>query len=100
MGKKGKEANVQLSTSAAMKRVVGVNEAGMRVGQDHQNAKLSDEEVEQLLVLRAEGWGWRRLAAKFEVSKRTVRDIVAGRRRNQLPTRWKVLERPGARTAD
>lgn len=79
-----------------MKRTVGANDRGARVGEDHHNAKLTDAEVELLLALRAQGWGYRRLAAKFDVSKRTVRGYCSGRSRHQVPTRWKVVERPPA----
>lgn len=34
------------------RRKVGVNELGLRVGQDHQNAKLTDAEIELLLRFR------------------------------------------------
>ncbi len=79
-----------------MKRVVGVNERGIRVGQDHQNAKLTNAEVDLLLELHDQGWGYRRLATKFEISKRTVRGYCDGSRRGQVPARWKVIERPEA----
>lgn len=79
-----------------MKVIVGINDAGMRVGQDHQNAKVSDEDVELLLALHTEGWSYRRLADKFELSKSQVRNICKGRKRSQFPTRWKVIERPTA----
>jgi len=77
-----------------IRRVIGVNEVGARVGESHHNAKLTDAEVDMLLQLREEGWGYRRLAAMFDVSKRTVRGYCAGQRRCQVPARWKVIERP------
>lgn len=72
-------------------RTVGVNDIGRRVGDSHHNAKLTDGDVELLLAMHAEGWGYRRLAAKFEVSKRHVRDIVAGKRRGQVATAWRTV---------
>lgn len=80
------------------KRFVGVNDQGLRVGQDHQNAKLTDAEVELLLRLRAEDrafWSYRRLAEKFEVSKSAVRDYVTGRRRGQVAIEFRVVRVPG-----
>lgn len=77
---------------------VAVNERGIRIGQYHQNATLSDRDVDLMLDLRAAGWGWRRLSAKFECSKRTVRDICAGKRRSQIPASWKVIKRPEPET--
>lgn len=77
-----------------MKRVVAVGESGQRIGQDHPAAKLSDADVELLLGLRGEGWSYRRLADKFEVSKSQARNICKGRKRCVLAVRWKVVEQP------
>ena len=65
------------------------------MGEYHHNAKLTNAEVDKLLDLREQGWGYRRLAATFEIAKSTVRGYCAGRERCQLPTHWKVIERLG-----
>jgi hypothetical protein len=70
-------------------RTVGVNDIGRRVGDSHPNAKLTDADVELLRALHGEGWGYRRLAAKFEVSKSLVRYIIKGRWRGQVATDWR-----------
>jgi len=67
-------------------KTVAVNELNRRVGDSHHNAKLSDDEVELLLALHDEGWGYRRLAAKFEIAKTTVRNYCNGKYRHQLAT--------------
>jgi hypothetical protein len=54
---------------------------GRRVGEEHPNAILTDAEVERMRQLREEGKTWDWLVEKFEVPKRTVRDICAYRRR-------------------
>ncbi len=72
-------------------RTVGVNDIGRRVGDSHPNAKMTDADVELLLAMYDEGWGYRRLAAKFEISKRHVRDIVNGKRRGQVATDWRKV---------
>lgn len=41
------------------KRIVGVNERGLRVGQDHQRARLSDAAVETIRRLHEEGMSYR-----------------------------------------
>lgn len=65
-------------------RMLAVNELGIRVGEDHQRAKLTNAEVDRILWLHEEEeWGYRRLAATFNVSKRTIRDICSYRRRLQ-----------------
>lgn len=54
---------------------------GRRVGEEHQNAILTDAEVDLMRQLRESGKTWNWLVEKFEVPKRTVRDICAYRRR-------------------
>jgi len=66
-----------------MKRVVNLNADGLRVGESHQRAKLTDHEVDQVRELHDSGIGYRRLAKMFEVSKSLVRDIVKCRKRAQ-----------------
>lgn len=76
-----------------MKAVVGINERGMRVGQWHHRAKLTDAEVDQMLALRDTGWGYKRLAKAFDISVRHVRDILAGKKR-QLATAFREVRLP------
>lgn len=52
-----------------------------RGGENHHNAVLTDGEVELLRKYREEGMTWLQLVEKFEVPKRTVRDICAYKRR-------------------
>jgi len=71
--------------------LVAVNDKGRRVGEDHPNATLTDHEVDLLLELReSEGWGYRRLAKRFDICKSQARNIVKGRQRIQQPARYKV----------
>lgn len=77
-----------------MKRVVGVSDAGVRVGQDHPKAVLTDAEVEHLLALRAEGksYGW--LSDTFDIPKATVASICQGRRRVVIASSFRVVCMP------
>jgi DNA-directed RNA polymerase specialized sigma24 family protein len=77
-----------------MKRVVAVNERGLRIGEDHRLAKLTNAEVDLLLALREEGCSYRFLARKFEISKSAVRWYVIGGRRCQTPTDYKEVHVP------
>lgn len=53
-----------------------------RLPEPHWRAKLTDEEVELIRELYAEGlWSYATLAVVFEVSRFTIRDIVTYRRR-------------------
>lgn len=74
-----------------MKRTVGVNELGLRVGEDHVNAKLTNHEVDLLLELRGQGWSYQQLADKFDLSKSGARKICKGVNRCQQPSRFKVV---------
>lgn len=72
---------------------IGVNDAGRRVGESHQNAKLTDDDVRHMLELHNyHGLGYKKLAGKFECSRRLVQLICQGKRRAQAPTKFK----PGA----
>jgi hypothetical protein len=74
------------------KRIVGVNEAGLRVGEDHPRAKLTDEEVERMRAMHEqEHIGYRRLAKMFELSKRTVAKICRYEMRNQSAARYRTI---------
>lgn len=74
-----------------MKRVVGTNEKGIRVGQWHQRAKLTDDEVARMQEFREQGCSWEQLATMFDCSVRHCRDICSGKKR-QLATRFKEVE--------
>lgn len=73
-----------------MKQIVGVNEKGLRVGQYHQRAKLSDLDVEHIRQLYEQGVTRSVIAEKFEVCKSTVNKIVSYRRRAQLAVRFRA----------
>lgn len=72
-------------------RTVAVNESGRRIGEDQTGAKLTNHDVDLFWELRGEGWGYGKLAAKFEISKGHARDIIKGRRRGQVPAAWKTI---------
>lgn len=73
-----------------MQASIGTNEIGYRVGESHQLAKLSDNQIEEMRTLYEAGrHGYSRLAKLFNVPKRTVRDIVNYRRRNQIVCAWR-----------
>ena len=77
-----------------MKKIIliGLNEDGRRVGQSHPKARLTDDEVEKMRVLR-EGLRvpYHRLAELFEVSVFTVVKICQYARRNQVVFREKEV---------
>jgi hypothetical protein len=72
---------------------IAINELGRRIGEDHHNAKLTDNEVELMRELHAEkAMGYRKLAQKFEVAACTVRNIVKYKTRSQMPSEWRVIK--------
>jgi len=71
-------------------KTVFVNAAGKRIGQDHPKAKLTDADIDLIFDLHEAGLGYDRIAAKFDdipggISRATVRDVIKGRRRGQIP---------------
>jgi hypothetical protein len=68
----------------AKNRMVAVNERGLPIGESHPRAVLSDHDVGLLLELRAEGFSYGWLAAKFEVSKSCVAKVCRGEHRAQI----------------
>ena len=79
---------------AGMKKLVGVNDKGLRVGEDHQNAKLTNEEVERIRELHEGGMTYDVLAEKFDVSKSAVAMICRYERRAETAAAWKSVHVP------
>ena len=77
-----------------MKQVVKINAGGLRVGEDHQCAKLTDHEVDQIRDFHESGIGYRRLAKMFEVSRSLIRYIVRCERRAQVVTGFRTVHLP------
>jgi predicted DNA-binding protein (UPF0251 family) len=74
-------------------KLVGIDEHGNRVGEDHPRAKLTDHEVELIRQLHEEGGlSMREIAEKFEVAKSTIVAIVNYQRRVSYPTGWRRVK--------
>lgn len=71
-------------------RLLAVNDRGLRIGESHPRAVLTDQEVGWLLELRSEGYSLAWLAGKFEISKSCAAKICRGQNRAQVPAgfRW------------
>lgn len=74
-----------------MKRKIAINERGLRIGEDHQNAKLTNEEVETIRELHHEGLSYKTLAMKFDVSKSLIAAICRFERRAETAATWKTV---------
>ena len=71
---------------------MAVNDQGRRIGEDHHNARYTNGEIEQVLMLRDSGWSYMRIARKLEMPKSTVRDVCCGRRRCQYAAGYKEVK--------
>lgn len=69
-----------------------VNEHGLRIGEDHPRAKLTDHDVEQIRRLAEGGMQYKHIAVKFEISRWTVGRICRYERRAQYADRFKQYE--------
>lgn len=67
-----------------MHKTVAVNERGLRIGEDHPNARATDAEVELIRQLHDEGMTYETLAEKFELTKWAVGRICRFERRAQV----------------
>lgn len=61
---------------------------GAYVGESHQAARHTDNEVLQCIDLRLAGFSLNEISAKMEIPKRTVRDFFAGRIRGKHPVKF------------
>lgn len=65
-----------------MQRIVRVSAKGLRVGEDHPRARLTDQEVDRARYLHEEeGLGVVELSRIYEISKGSMHDLLSYRRR-------------------
>ena len=74
-----------------MKKIVAVNESGLRIGEDHQNAKLTNSDVDLIRSMHEDGISYKAIAEKFEVSKWAIGRICRYERRAQFAVKFKRL---------
>lgn len=74
-----------------MVRLVGINERGLRIGEDHQRAKLTDRDIELFWQLREQGLGCKRLAAKLDISHQHAKRLLKGTQRSQRAVNFKKV---------
>lgn len=86
------EDSDQVVPTTSRKVFVALDEDGNRIGETHQNAKLSDAQVDQIRDLHEkDGLSYGQLAERFTVSKVTIQCICNYSRRASTIARWKVL---------
>lgn len=72
-------------------KLVGVDEKGRRVCEDHPSAKLTRWDVARVFELRDDGMAVAEIARKMEVSRNTIRKIIAGLTWAEEPVRYKPV---------
>ena len=77
---------------AKKKVIVAVSETGERIGEDHPNARLNNEQVDRIRDLR-EGFGltYVQLAALYSVTRSCIAGICQYRRYVSTPFGFKTL---------
>lgn len=75
---------------SARNRMVAINDRGRVIGEDHHRAKLTAHDVELIRALGDEGMSQQQRAEKFEVSRRTIRDIDSGKNWSQLAVGYRL----------
>ena len=83
-----------------MKKLIAINEHGLRIGEDHHNARYTNGEIDMVHELRENGWGYKRISKSLEMPVRTVRDICNGRRHCQTPAGWRHIPNTGSGNRD
>ena len=81
-------------TAVKPKTVVGVNDQGYRVAQDHpnHNPKITPVIVDALRALHEEGIGYGCLSLMFGISRGYIAQICRYEKRVSYATRWKTIE--------
>lgn len=72
-------------------KVVGVNENGIRVGEHHQRARLTDRDIALIRALHEEGMTYAQLAEKFDVNKYHIGKICRYEQRASFAVKWKAV---------
>lgn len=70
---------------------VAVNECGRRIGEDHQNARYTNREIEHVLEMRDEGKSYGFIATVMDMPKSTVASICKATRRCQCVMMFKTI---------
>jgi hypothetical protein len=74
-------------------RMVAITDQGLRMGEDHPNAKLTNEQIDRIRDLHEDhDLNYRQLAEMFGVSKGMIAGVCQYRRRALTPFGWKKLE--------
>lgn len=75
-------------------KTVAVNERGLRIGEDHQNARFTNRDVDLVREIHEDhGFSYGYIADWFAMSKAQIAKICQYNRRAQTPDAWKVVRK-------
>lgn len=77
------------STGVISGRIIAFGDTGRRIGEGHQNSKLSDADVDLVFELREAGLNLREIGEKFGVQKAAIWKILHGHTRGEAPSEWR-----------
>lgn len=80
--------NIHSTLSLRADGVDFIGPLGAYVGESHQAARYTDNEVLQCIDLRLAGFSLAEISKKMEIPKRTLRDFFSGRIRGKHPVRF------------
>lgn len=72
---------------------VAVNDNGRPIGQDHRNARYTDDDVARACDLRADGYTYQQISRMLDMPIRTLRGYLDGSSRNQSVAGFRVINR-------
>ncbi len=75
---------INLSTDMKNLSTVTINEYGKRIGESHPNARLSNQQVDEMLDMFESGKPIKEIAKVFSISERHARRICKFESRNQI----------------
>lgn len=75
-------------------RIIAFGDTGRRIGEGHQNAKLSDADVDLAFELREAGLSLREIGEKFGVQKAAIWKMIHGYTRGEAPSEWRRAGKP------
>lgn len=70
-----------------------MNDHGDSIGEAHQNARYTDDEVEEARRLYADGYSLKAVSRIMDMPIRTVRGYIDGSRRAQSVSGWSYQKR-------
>ena len=72
-------------------RLIALSSKNRRIGEDHQVAKYSNQEIEQVIQLRYEGFSYTKISKMVDIPRSTCHAICTGKMRAIVPDHWRRM---------